>query len=130
MKRSGCLVGLGVVLALGAGQSVCVAEDSVYEWGRWAVLSPAAGGPAPYDAALSPDAKYNARPEEANEFSPKVLGGVQPPPSGSPEPVPGPEEPPGGDPRDRLPPLVEPVPGPAEPPTGDPRDRLPPLATQ
>lgn len=125
MKLYRCLGGLGALLALGAGQSVFVAAeaDSVYEWGRWAVLSPAAGGSAPYHAALTPDAKYNARPEDANEFSPKVLG------FGSPEPVPGPIEPPGGDPRDRLPPGIEPVPGPTEPPGGDPRDRLPSLAT-
>jgi hypothetical protein len=133
MKLKTNLIAIGVVVALGAGQQVVAAqkkeEDSVYKWGRWAVLSPAAGGPPPYVAALAPDAVNNARPEEAEEFSPKILGLEQP------TPVPGPVEPPPGDPRDRLPPppvveIPEPVPGPIEPPTGDPRDRLPPLATQ
>ena len=60
MKLKTNLVAIGVVVALGAGQQVVAAqkkeEDSVYKWGRWAVLSPAAGGPPPYVAALAPDA--------------------------------------------------------------------------
>jgi hypothetical protein len=94
MKLRTNLVAIGVVVALGAGQQVVAAqkkeEDSVYQWGRWAVLSPAAGGPPPYVAALAPDAVNNARPEEADEFSPKVLlGEVEPP-----EPPEPPIEPP------------------------------------
>ena len=89
MKLNKKLVAIGVVLALGAGQQVGAAqkkeEDSVYKWGRWAVLSPAAGGPPPYVAALAPDAVNNARPEEAEEFSPKVEGLAEPEP---PEPPP------------------------------------------
>jgi hypothetical protein len=84
MKLKTNLVAIGVVVALGAGQQVVAAQkkeqDSVYKWGRWAVLSPAAGGPPPYVAALEPDAVNNARPEEAEEFSPQVEGSeVQPP---------------------------------------------------
>ena len=62
-----------VLLAAGA-QTVwaerAAVQDSVYEWGRWALLSPAAGG-EPYVAALPPDAANNARPGEASEFQPK-----------------------------------------------------------
>jgi len=90
MKLKTNLVALGVVVALGAGQQVVAGQkkeqDSVYQWGRWAVLSPAAGGPPPYVAALEPDAVNNARPEEAEEFSPKVLGLVEPEPPEPPEP--------------------------------------------
>lgn len=90
MKLKTNLVALGVVVALGAGQQVVAGQkkeqDSVYQWGRWAVLSPAAGGPPPYVAALEPDAVNNARPEEAEEFSPKVLGLVEPEPPIPPEP--------------------------------------------
>ena len=136
MKLKTNLVAIGVVVALGAGQQVVAAqkkeEDSVYQWGRWAVLSPAAGGPPPYVAALAPDAVNNARPEEAEEFSPKVLGLVEPEPPPTPvEPpvvVPNPpgEPPPTGDPRNNPPPVVPvpivvPNPPGAPPPTGDPR---------
>ena len=70
-------------------------EDSVYQWGRWAVLSPAAGG-APYVAPPAPDVAFNARPGDPG-FQPKVE--VPPTPN---------------DPRDRLPPRAN-----------DPRDRVP-----
>jgi len=77
MNAARGLVALSVALALGAGQQVSAAQkkeaDSVYEWGRWAVLSPAAGGTEPYVAALEPDAINNARPQDADEFDPKVL---------------------------------------------------------
>ena len=126
MKLKRHLIAIGVVVALGAGQQGVAAqkneEDSVYKWGRWAVLSPAAGSPPPYVAALEPDAVNNARPEEAEEFSPKVLG-AEPPVV---EPNPPGEPPPGGDPRGNPPPVASPpivVPNPpgAPPPTGDPR---------
>jgi len=86
---------LGVGLALGSAQIAFAAkhkdeEDSVYEWGRWAVLSPAAGG-EPYRGATAPDASNNVRPDGADEFSPKVSGVTSP-------------VPPVSDPRDRLPP--------------------------
>ena len=104
MNTARSLVALGVVLAaLGSSQAVWAAqqkeEDSAYQWGRWAVLSPAAGG-EPYVARQEPDAAKNARPGEADEFQPKALVTVQPPVA--------------DDPRDRL------------PPRNDPRDRLPP----
>jgi len=81
-------------------------EDSAYHWGRWAVLSPAAGGAEPYVAVKTPGAEFNARPGDASQFQPEILSGNTPPPVTD-------------DPRDRLPPLPPP------PPT-DPRNRLPP----
>lgn len=129
MKLIRQLSALSVALTLGAVQQVCIAaqgQDSVYKWGRWAVLSPAAGGPPPYVPALTPDAVNNARPEEAIEFSPQVLGleapGVVPNPPGEP--------PPSGDPRSNPPPviptpIVAPNPPGAPPPTGDPRNNPP-----
>ena len=83
-RQRSALVADGDRPFLGAGQQVVAAqkkeEDSVYKWGRWAVLSPAAGGPPPYVAALEPDAVNNARPEEAEEFSPQVEGLAEPEP--------------------------------------------------
>lgn len=61
-----------------------VEQDSVYKWGRWAVLSPAAGGAEPYQAASTPGAEFNARPGDASEFQPELAGlGIPtlPPPS-------------------------------------------------
>lgn len=80
------LTTLGLVLALGASQSAWAAEkedDSVYSYGRWAVLSPAAGGAEPFVAGLTPQAVNNARPQDADEFDPKALlavAPVEPPP--------------------------------------------------
>jgi hypothetical protein len=111
MKLKTNLIAIGVVVALGAGQQVVAAqkneEDSVYKWGRWAVLSPAAGGPPPYVAALEPDAVNNARPEEAEEFSPKVQFIAGPP-----------EVPPGVGPIDPDVPIVVIPPTPPPPPPG------------
>ena len=126
MNSTKSLVALGVMLALGAGQQVWAQdkeEDSVYQWGRWAVLSPAAGG-EPYVPPVIADAANNARPGDASQFQPE-LAGVSTPPPGPAEPpiaVPGPVDPPGGDPRG-LPPIA--VPGPSVPPGGDPRGSLP-----
>jgi hypothetical protein len=58
-------------LAFSAQQA---SQDSVYKWGRWAVLSPAAGGAEPYQAASEPGAEYNARPGDASEFQPELAG--------------------------------------------------------
>jgi len=75
-------VALGLVLVVGVGQQAWAMqqkeEDSVYQWGRWAVLSPAAGGES-YQAALTPDAANNARPSDADEFQPKAEGTGTPP---------------------------------------------------
>lgn len=104
-----------VLMALGVSFSANAApqkeDDSAYKWGRWAVLSPAAGG-EPYVAPLTPDAVNNARPETAIEFEAEVLAGDEPPVI---------DPPVVDDPRDRLPPRVEP------PVADDPRDRLPPV---
>jgi len=75
-------VALGLVLVVGVGQQALATQqkedDSVYRWGRWSVLSPAAGGES-YQAALTPDAANNARPSDADEFQPKVEGTGTPP---------------------------------------------------
>lgn len=78
--------------------------DSAYRWGRWAVLSPAAGGAEPYVAVAAPGVVYNSRPGDASQFQPEVAN------------IEGPID----DPRDRLPPPPPP------PVADDPRDRLPP----
>lgn len=121
---------LGFGLLMGSGQTVSAeqekAQDSVYTWGRWAVLSPAAGG-EPYVAALAPDAANNARPGEAEEFQPIViLPGVGPidpeqPPIDLPPPPPPPATPPPGvgpidPPAINLPPPPPPGVGPIDPP--------------
>ncbi len=76
MNTTKKLVVAGIALALGMGTTANAAqkkeEDSAYKWGRWAVLSPAAGG-EPYVSHLTPDAVNNARPGEADEFQPNVL---------------------------------------------------------
>jgi len=127
------LINLTIGIVLGASQLTVAAQaketDSVYQWGRWAVLSPAAGGVQPFVAARAPGADHNARPGDAG-FQPEVLGGGAPPgppvvvlnPPGNPPPI--------GDPRDTPPgetPIGPPVvvPGlPGSPPVGDPRDLL------
>lgn len=94
---------LAASIGLCLSQSVFAAqeEDSAYRWGRWAVLSPAAGGAEPYAAASMPGADYNAVPEISDAFGPKVSL----------------NETPVDDPRDRPPPL------PTPPVVDDPRDR-------
>jgi len=140
MKRTMRLVAVGLVLAFSVGQEAWAAqqkeEDSVYRWGRWAVLSPAAGGEA-YTAAVTPDAANNARPGEAIEFQPEVASvGTAPIPPVPLNPIvvinpPG-QPPPTGDPRDGLllPPVAIPTNPPSvQPPSGDPRDGLLPPPT-
>jgi len=103
----------GVALALLLGSAASSAdEDSAYQWGRWAVLSPAAGG-EPYVERLSPAAANNLRPNDIDGTTPEILSGgpgVRPP-----VPIEPPIVSPIDDPRDRLPPRAN-----------DPRDRLPP----
>ncbi len=76
MNTAKKLIVVSVALALGMSSAANAAaqkeQDSAYEWGRWAVLSPAAGGDEPYVAGLEPGAVYNARPGDAEEFDPKV----------------------------------------------------------
>ncbi len=76
MNTTRTLVVAGIALALGVSAAAQAAkqkeEDSAYKWGRWAVLSPAAGG-EPYRQPLAPDVDNNARPGEAEEFEPRVL---------------------------------------------------------
>ena len=131
MKSGIRLVALGLVLALGAGQEAWAAqqeEDSVYRWGRWAVLSPAAGGDS-YEESVTPDAANNARPGDAQEFQPEVAS-VGLPPAQPPvqPPVQPPAEPPVVPPVVLAPPTVQPNPPGALPPIGDGRVR-PPEAT-
>jgi len=104
-------------------------EDSAYQWGRWAVLSPAAGGAEPYVAVDTPGAEFNARPGDASQFQPEILsvGTAPEPPVQPPIVVPNPpgNPPPIGDPRDGLlPPVVTPNPPGSPPPVGDPRGSL------
>ena len=117
MKSLKRVAALGLVLALGAGQEAWAAqqqeEDSVYRWGRWAVLSPAAGGDS-YEGSEKPDAANNARPSDASAFQPEVASVGVPP-------VQPPIEPPVA----LLPPTVQPNPPGASPPIGDGRVRPP-----
>jgi hypothetical protein len=141
MMSSKCLVGLAIGLVVGLVECASAAqnkeEDSAYRWGRWAVLSPAAGGAEPYVAVNTPGSDFNARPGEASDFDPEivVLGGEPPPPVEPPQPpqppvvVPNPpgEPAPPGDPRGAPivgPPVVVPNPPGAQPPSGDPRAAL------
>ena len=76
MNTSKKMIVASIALALGVSSAANAAaqkeEDSAYEWGRWAVLSPAAGGNEPYVAGLEPGAVNNARPGDADEFDPDV----------------------------------------------------------
>jgi hypothetical protein len=130
MKSAKRIVVLATSMVLGAAQGAWAAqpppeEDSAYRWGRWAVLSPAAGGTEPYVQVATPGADYNARPGDASQFDPVVLSTETPPPLGPPVVVPNPpgNPPPIGDPRGSLPPSIVVPPG-AQPPTGDPRGAL------
>ena len=119
--------GIGLFVAQGAVAAQPEA-DSAYRWGRWAVLSPAAGGAEPFVAAVTPGADYNARPNDADAFDPKFTvneaPGYQPPivvpnPPGSPPPVGGPR----GGLTTPEPGVVQNPPG-AAPPVGGPRSGL------
>ena len=86
---------LAAGVVLGMSQSVLAAqakeEDSAYQWGRWAVLSPAAGGAEPYVAVDTPGAEFNARPGDASEFQPEIASINTPvPPAGPPVLTPNP----------------------------------------
>ncbi len=122
MKFNGKLVALGLGLALGSTQSALAAtlqeEDSVYDWGRWSVLSPAAGG-EPYHGAIEPQASHNVRPGDAAEFLPKVSS-VSGPSEVEPEPPltePPTDNAPGVVPVDPDKPIVN-LPPPPPPPGG------------
>ncbi len=94
MKPVKQTVVVGIALALGMTSAADAAtqkeEDSAYQWGRWAVLSPAAGGSEPYAAGISPVSQNSPRPETALEYDPEIL-----------------DDDATDDPRDRLPPRVE-----------------------
>ena len=83
MSANKHLIALAISTALAIGQSAVAqepAEDSAYQWGRWAVLSPAAGG-EPFSAPDAPGAANNVRPGDL--FGPEVLS-TQAPPIGPP----------------------------------------------
>ena len=83
MSASKHLIALAISTALAIGQSAVAQEpagDSAYQWGRWAVLSPAAGG-EPFSAPDAPGAAYNVRPGDL--YGPEVLS-TQAPPVGPP----------------------------------------------
>ena len=98
-------------------------EDSVYTWGRWEVLAPAAGGTPPvsvpqFEAPVQLRAGDSAAlTGEFENVEPAEAPVVVPNPPSAP--------PPSGDPRTSLPVVEEPVVVPnspsAPPPSGDPR---------
>ncbi|VAW74683.1 hypothetical protein MNBD_GAMMA13-789 [hydrothermal vent metagenome] len=133
MNASKHLIALAIAATTVASQGAMAqetAEDSAYQWGRWAVLSPAAGG-QPYQAHLAPGADNNYRPGDF--FDPELQAQVAPsiaipnPPGGLPPPVTVPNPPgslpPGGDPRGGIttPPVAIQNPPGGLPPGGDPR---------
>jgi len=122
MSANKHLIALAISTALAIGQSALAQEpagDSAYQWGRWAVLSPAAGG-EPFRAPDDPGADYNVRPGDL--YGPEVLSTQAPPVIQTPPQVvanpPG-QLPPIGDGRVRPP---APTPG-SQPPIGDGRVR-------
>ena len=125
MSANKHLIALAISTALAIGQSAVAQEpagDSAYQWGRWAVLSPAAGG-EPFSAPDAPGAAYNVRPGDL--YGPEVasLGEPPVPPVRPPVVVPNPpgQPPPSGGPRGTIPPPVVTNPPGAPPPTGGPR---------
>jgi hypothetical protein len=62
------IAGAAVFAAAGVSASQQKKEDSAYRWGRWAVLSPAAGGTEPYVAAATPGSDFNPRPCDSEGF--------------------------------------------------------------
>jgi hypothetical protein len=125
LRRIGYLVAATILGISQAGLAQAKEEDSAYQWGRWAVLSPAAGGAEPYVAPDTPSAEFNARPGDASQFQPEILsvGTAPEPPVQPPIVVPNPpgQPPPPGGPRGTIPPVVTPNPPGAPPPTGGPR---------
>lgn len=97
MNAKKYIIALGITSTLAVGQNVLAQEpggDSAYQWGRWAVLSPAAGG-EPFRAPDAPGSDFNARPSDADAFQPEVLRTqVDPPvitdPGDRPRPTPPP----------------------------------------
>lgn len=113
MSANKHLIALAISAALTVGQNAMAQEpagDSAYQWGRWAVLSPAAGG-EPFHAPDAPGADFNVRPGDL--FSPEVLSTQAPP-------VLPPVNDPGDRPRPAPPPMVNDPgdrPRPAPPPS-------------
>jgi hypothetical protein len=107
------IIALAVTTVLTVGQSALAQEpagDSAYQWGRWAVLSPAAGG-EPFRAPDDPGAEFNVRPGEF--YGPEVQSTLAPP-------VNPPITDPGDRPRPTPPPIVNDPgdrPRPAPPPS-------------
>ncbi|TCK17625.1 hypothetical protein DFR30_0860 [Thiogranum longum] len=76
MNTARNIIVASIALALGLSSVADAAkkkeEDSAYKWGRWAILSPAAGGPETYVAKLTPEAAHNTRPQDSDEFHPEL----------------------------------------------------------
>lgn len=104
MKAKKHTIALATAAILALGQSAVAqeaTEDSAYQWGRWAVLSPAAGG-EPFRAPDAPGSDFNARPSDADAFQPEVLSIQVDPPITDPGDRPRPTPPPSiTDPGDR-----------------------------
>ena len=133
MSANKHLIALAVAVTAAVSQNAEAQEpagDSAYQWGRGAVLRPAAGG-QPYQAPLEPGADKNYRP--GDYFDPVVQAA---PPTMPPVVVPNPpvvvpnppgNPPPVGGPRQGLlppPPVVIPNPPGSTPPVGGPRAGL------
>jgi hypothetical protein len=125
MDVSKSLIALGVSIALfGGAWETAVAkktdeEDSVYRWGRWAVLAPAAGGEEVIAAAPAGTSNLGRCESAANCPDPQDVPPEEPPPEEPPPVEPPPVEPPPVDPPPVEPPPVEPPPvdpPPVEPP--------------
>ena len=123
MSANKHLIALATTAAMTLSQSAFAQEpagDSAYQWGRWAVLSPAAGG-EPFRAPDDPGAYYNVRPGDL--YGPEVASlGVQTPVQ---PPLQPPVQPPVQPPIVLAPPTVQPNPPGALPPIGDGRVRPP-----
>ena len=79
MSANKHLIALAISTVLAIGQSALAQEpagDSAYQWGRWAVLSPASGG-EPFRAPDAPGADFNVRPGDL--YGPEVASFDAPP---------------------------------------------------
>lgn len=86
----GCLL-LAAVCAAPASAATQSDKDSVFSWGRWETLNPAAGGLPDPTPQLSVQG-VNLRPEDSQQLTPQIQttggGGGGTPPAGPPS-VPG-----------------------------------------
>ncbi len=118
---------LAAVPVWGKSQNIEEESDSVYRWGRWAVLSPAAGGEE--TRAIQRDTGNDLRPGEAGENTPDLIAVLRPQPPEDELPLPFEPDVPDeiediadGDDDPLLPPDEPPVDPPVDPPIDPPVD--------